>query len=147
MDLRTNEFLKSIYTKFLCSSNVNLVNRMVRRRVSKLSEGKYRPSETESHFKNLKEKMRDYIRIHIEYLTGSNSDILTTLNIQFSKKMSKLMWNSYQDEMVFFNNQERENYIIDIPKPSTEEEELINPLCQQELGDSPCFEKRPNFWD
>ena len=146
MDLRTNDFLKCIYTNFLTRVNVILVNRMIRRRVSKLSAGKYRPSETEEHFNYLREKMRDYIRIHIEYLKGTNEEKVALLNSQFADMQSNIMWNEFQDNLVFISNQNREEYTLALPI-IVADKGLINPLCEDPIITTLCFENRPNFWD
>ena len=133
MDLRANYFLENMYSIFLERSNVALVIRLIRRRVSKLSLGDFRPADDDEAFKGLTYQMREYLRIHLKYIScsGEPQDILAQFLIEQNKE-------------------QEEQFFLDLPRGREQEHcQIVHPhsniaiTCNQE---APAFQERPNFW-
>ena len=133
MDLRNNYFLKEMYTSFLETKNINLLTRMIRRRIIKLSLGEYKPKLTDDCFKLLEPKMREYLRVYLEnsYCSENQQSLLVSLNKHFADIHAKKIWSDYycQKRYVIQKCKEDDKTLLSLPKANLQQrhQPIINP--------------------
>ena len=161
MDLRSNYFLKEFYSSFLETKNINLLTRMIRRRIIKLSVGEYKPKLTDDCFKLLEPKMRQFLRIYLEnsFCSEDKKSLLVSMNNHFADLEAKQIWSDYycQKRYVIQNCDPNTKCLPDLPKANLQvrHQPIINPRVDCKVFENTRgenlfpelfpFKERPDF--